>query len=77
MHYVEESWIGKSKNRVEGVVYDMGDDEHEGEEEFTRVRDVPTSRIRAKIEGSWISQIYYTIPGSKVGSMSVWWVLTS
>ena len=72
MYYVEESWIGKSKHRVEGVVYDMGEQEGTGDEpEFTRVRDVPAARVRAKIEGSWMSQIYYTITGSKVGQPGV------
>lgn len=69
LHYLEDGWIGKAKHRVEGVIYDMSDDDEN--ENFTKVKDVPKSRVRANIEGSWVSQIYYTIPGSNVSACEV------
>lgn len=62
LHYLEDSWIGKAKHRVEGVIYHY---DEEGDD-IERIKDVPKSAIRAKIEGSWMGQIYYTLPGSNV-----------
>ena len=58
--YVEESWFGKSQNRVHGVVYryDPNDDK------YTRVKDVPDRDVLVKLEGCWQEQITYTIPNS-------------
>ncbi len=58
--YVEESWFGKSKNAVHGLIfrYDPADDR------YTRAKDVPDKEILCKIEGSWQEQITYTIPNS-------------
>ncbi|KAH8151592.1 uncharacterized protein LAJ45_04214 [Morchella importuna] len=60
LQYLGDSWLGKAKHRVEGVVY-----EYNGEEDgITRLKDVPSKAIRAKIEGSWMNQLYYILPGS-------------
>jgi hypothetical protein len=61
LQYLGDSWLGKAKHRVEGVIYEYveGDD-------IERIKDVPSKSIRARIEGSWMSQLYYTLPGSSV-----------
>lgn len=62
LHYLGDSWLGKAKHRVEGIVY-----EYNGEEDnITKIKDVPSKAVRAKIEGSWMTQTYYTLPGSSV-----------
>lgn len=55
-----DSWIGKAKYKVEGVVYQYT---HE-DDGIQKIKDVPSKLVRAKIEGSWMSQLYYTVPGS-------------
>lgn len=60
LHYHEEGWLGKTQNRVEGVVfrYDPEDDV------YSRVRDVPAKDILAKISGNWKDKLYFSGPKS-------------
>ncbi|KAG0132968.1 hypothetical protein HOY82DRAFT_642002 [Tuber indicum] len=60
LQYLGDSWIGKAKHKVEGVVYQYT---HE-DDGIQKIKDVPSKLVRAKIEGSWMSQLYYTVPGS-------------
>ena len=62
LHYHEEGWIGKTQNKVEGVVfkYDPENDIH------TRVRDVPTSDVLARISGNWKDKLYYSLGAKSV-----------
>jgi len=58
LQYLEDGWVGRSQNRLEGVVfrYDPEDDN------TTKMKSVPRGDILAKIHGSWHEQIYYTLP---------------
>ena len=60
LHYIEEGWLGKSQNRVQGVMfrYDPDDDK------YTRTKDVPQKDILAHIEGCWQDQVYYSVPST-------------
>ncbi|RPA98911.1 hypothetical protein L873DRAFT_1685804 [Choiromyces venosus 120613-1] len=60
LQYLGDSWIGKAKHKVEGVVYQYTQED----DGIQRIKDVPSKLVRAKIEGSWMNQLYYTIPGS-------------
>ena len=62
LHYLEESWLGKTQNKVNGVVFTY-DPENDNK---TRIKDVPEKDVLARLEGSWHDQIYYTLQGSKV-----------
>jgi len=62
LQYIGDSWLGKPKHRVEGVIYRYND----ATEDLERIKDVPTKAILAKIVGSWMNQLYYTIVDSKV-----------
>ena len=66
LHYLEESWVGKSQNRMIGVIfnYDPNNDK------ITRIKDVPETDIVARVEGCWHEQISYTV-GSKAFDKSV------
>ncbi|KAA8894482.1 hypothetical protein FN846DRAFT_912862 [Sphaerosporella brunnea] len=57
LQYLGDGWLGKAKHRVEGVVYRYDDDT----ENLERLKDVPTKAILAKISGSWMGQLYYTL----------------
>ncbi|KAF8536038.1 hypothetical protein BDD12DRAFT_935826 [Trichophaea hybrida] len=61
LQYIGDSWLGKPKHRVEGVIYRF---DH-ATEDIERIKDVPIKAILAKIEGSWMNQLYYTMTGSK------------
>ena len=64
LHYLEEGWVGKSQNKVVGVIfrYDPSNDNR------IRLKDVPEKEILARIEGCWQDQVYYTLANSKVRS---------
>lgn len=62
MHYQEESWLGKTQNKVNGVVYTY-DPENDTK---SRLKDVAEKDVLARVEGSWHDQVYYTLAGSKV-----------
>ena len=62
LHYVEEGWLGKTQNKVVGVIF-----RYEPENDKTsRIKDVPETDIVAKVEGCWHDKIYFTLTGSKV-----------
>lgn len=62
LHYLEEGWLGKTQNKVLGVVfrYDPNNDTR------TRIKDVPEKDVLARLEGGWQDQIQYTLANSKV-----------
>ena len=62
LHYIEEGWLGKNQNRVEGVIFKY-DPENDNK---TKIRDVPEEDVLIKIEGCWRDKIYYTRVGSSV-----------
>lgn len=66
LEYIEESWLGKSQNRVKAVIFTY-DPENDT---ITRIKDVPEKDILARIEGNWHEVINYTVSGSKVGLSS-------
>ncbi|KAL3426238.1 Oxysterol-binding protein-like protein 1 [Phlyctema vagabunda] len=60
LHYVEEGWLGKTQNKVEGVVfrYDPANDN------ITRIKDVSEKDILGRISGTWKDKVYFSL-GSK------------
>ena len=60
LHYLDEGWIGKSQNIVQGVIYRYDPDK----DKITKLKDVPEKSIVTRIEGCWKEQIYYTIPST-------------
>ena len=62
LHYLEEGWLGKSQNKVTGVMYHYDPES----DKRTKIKDVPESEVIARIEGCWYDKVYYTLTGSKV-----------
>lgn len=60
LHYMEDGWLGKSQNKVEGVIfyYDPENDDK------TRIRDVPEKDVVARLLGNWRERTYFSL-GSK------------
>lgn len=56
LHYIEEGWLGKTQNKVEGVVYKCDVDN----DNTTRIKDVPEKAILGRIEGAWHDKVYFT-----------------
>lgn len=62
LHYLEEGWLGKTQNRVEGAIFTY-DPENDNK---TRIKDVPDKDMLARLEGCWHEKIYWRLPDSKV-----------
>ena len=62
LQYMEEGWLGKAQNRVEGVIYRYDPDK----DSKPRLKDVSEQDIVARIEGCWQDKVYFTLPGSTV-----------
>ena len=60
LHYVEEGWLGKTQNRVQGVIFRY-DPENDN---ITRIRDVPEKDVLARVTGNWRDKLYFIL-GSK------------
>ena len=61
----KQSWLGRPKFALDGVIYryTVG---NEDEESWSRAKQVPSDKIVAHIEGSWMKQIKYRLNGEKV-----------
>ncbi|KAI9373228.1 hypothetical protein BJX61DRAFT_503893 [Aspergillus egyptiacus] len=60
LQYMEEGWISRAQNKVEGVIFRYNPEN----DTVTRIKDVPEGNILAKISGSWHGQLYYTLAGT-------------
>lgn len=64
LHYMEEGWLGKTQNKVDGVIfrYDPENDDK------SRVRDVPEKDILARVSGNWKDKLYFSLGSKSVRS---------
>ncbi|KAE8375315.1 hypothetical protein BDV26DRAFT_268100 [Aspergillus bertholletiae] len=60
LQYLEDGWIGRAQNRVEGVAFRYDPEM----DTTTKIKDVPESDILAKISGSWHGQVFFTMAGA-------------
>ncbi|MCJ1452751.1 hypothetical protein MMC28_003094 [Mycoblastus sanguinarius] len=67
LHYLEESWLGKTQNKVHGVIYTYDPDN----DNKTRIKDVPEKDILGRLEGCWHDQVYYTLSGSRESNLLI------
>jgi hypothetical protein len=68
LHYMEEGWLGKTQNRVEGVVFRYDPEK----DDKTRIRDVPEKDVLARISGNWKEKILLSL-----GPKSVRYILNA
>ncbi|KAJ9121083.1 hypothetical protein QFC24_005064 [Naganishia onofrii] len=64
IEYRDESWLGKPKFALDGIVFNYNPDKPE-EDEWSKIKHVPSDRVVANIEGSWRKQIKYRRKGEK------------
>jgi hypothetical protein len=63
LHYHEEGWLGKTQNKVEGVIFRY-DPENDNK---TRVKDVPDKDVLARVSGNWKDKLYFSLGPKSVG----------
>ncbi|KAM0475831.1 hypothetical protein ACHAPE_000160 [Trichoderma viride] len=57
LHYVEEGWLGRTTNKIDGVVFKY-DPENDTK---TRVQDVPDEDVLARLSGPWREKVAFTL----------------
>jgi len=57
LHYHEEGWLGKTQNKVEGVIFRY-DPENDNK---TRVKDVSDKDVLARVTGNWKDKLYFSL----------------
>jgi hypothetical protein len=57
LHYVEEGWLGRTTNKIDGVIfkYDPENDDK------SRVQDVPDEDVLARLSGPWKERVVFTL----------------
>lgn len=57
LHYVEEGWLGRTTNKIDGVVfkYDPENDDK------SRVQDVSEEDVLARLSGPWKEKVVFTL----------------
>ncbi|KEY67881.1 hypothetical protein S7711_02092 [Stachybotrys chartarum IBT 7711] len=65
LHYVEEGWLGRTTNKVEGVIfrYDPNNDTK------SRIQDVPDADVLARLSGPWKEKVMFTLGPKPVKSV--------
>jgi hypothetical protein len=62
LHYMEEGWLGKTQNRLEGVVFRYDPEKNDK----VRIRDVPEKDVLARISGNWKEKISFSLGAKSV-----------
>ncbi|KAH9904254.1 hypothetical protein F4778DRAFT_731799 [Xylariomycetidae sp. FL2044] len=64
LHYVEEGWLGRAQNKVEGVIFKYDPEK----DDKSRIKDVPDSDVVARLSGAWKDKIVFTLGPKPVDS---------
>jgi len=67
LHYLEEGWLGKTQNKVQGVIYkcDVATDNK------TRIKDVSDKDVIGRIDGAWNDKVYFTLGSTEFSKVAV------
>ena len=65
LHYVEEGWLGRAQNKVQGVIFRY-DPDHDT---TMKIKDVLDPDILATVDGCWQEKVYFTVTGKPVRTM--------
>ncbi|PHH75894.1 hypothetical protein CDD80_1980 [Ophiocordyceps camponoti-rufipedis] len=65
LHYVDEGWLGRTTNKIDGVIfkYDPENDDK------NKVQDVPEKDILARLSGPWREKVVFTLGPRPVKSV--------
>ncbi|KAI0018172.1 oxysterol-binding family protein [Xylariomycetidae sp. FL0641] len=64
LNYVEEGWLGRAQNKVDGVIFKYDPDN----DNKTRIKDVPDADVVARLGGAWKDKIVFTLGPKPVDS---------
>jgi hypothetical protein len=67
LEYLEEGWLGRTQNKVQGVIYTYDPDN----DTCTKIKEVPDKVVLARIEGNWQDKIYYSLGNGPFAKASV------
>ncbi|KAG5936431.1 hypothetical protein E4U53_000240 [Claviceps sorghi] len=65
LHYVEEGWLGRTTNKIDGVVFRYDPDN----DNKNRVQDVPDEDVLVRLSGPWREKIVFTMGPRPVKSV--------
>jgi len=68
INYLEDGWLGRAQNRVEGIMFKYDPD---NDVKGQKVKDVADKDVLARIEGSWMDKIHYTLGNGPFASSEV------
>ncbi|KAF2105951.1 oxysterol-binding protein-like protein [Lophiotrema nucula] len=57
LEYLEEGWLGRSQNKVLGVIFTYDPDN----DTKTKIKEVPEKDVLGRVEGCWQDKVYYTL----------------
>jgi hypothetical protein len=57
LEYLEEGWLGRTQNKVQGVIFNYDPDN----DNLMKIKDVPDKDILGRVEGNWQDKVYYTL----------------
>lgn len=64
LQYVEDGWLGRAQNRVEGVIFKYDPDN----DDKIRIKDVPDKDVLIRLGGAWKEKVMYTVGPKPVDS---------
>lgn len=67
LQYMEEGWLGKTQNKVEGVVFRYDPEQ----DDKVRIRDVPEKDVLARISGTWKDKIFFSMGAKSVCPLQI------
>ncbi|RDA90167.1 hypothetical protein CP533_0521, partial [Ophiocordyceps camponoti-saundersi (nom. inval.)] len=65
LHYVDEGWLGRTTNKIDGVIFKYDPDQ----DDKTKVQDVPEKDILARLSGPWREKVVFTLGSRPVKSV--------
>src|ERR1700761_9434445 len=57
LEYLEEGWLGRAQNKVQGVIFNYDPDN----DIKTKIKEVSESEIIGRVEGCWMDKVHYTL----------------
>ncbi|KAI9798566.1 MAG: hypothetical protein M1833_004703 [Piccolia ochrophora] len=60
LHYLEEGWLGRTQNKVHGVVFRYDPDK----DTKSKIKEVSEKDVLARIEGNWQDKLHFTLPSA-------------
>ncbi|KAI1459705.1 hypothetical protein F4805DRAFT_50612 [Annulohypoxylon moriforme] len=64
LHYIEDGWLGRAQNKVEGVIFKYDPEK----DDKIRIKDVPDADVVARLGGAWKDKVVFTLGPKPVDS---------